>query len=134
VLDPAERSRAGRFHRVVDRDRYVVARGALRFILAEYVAAPPERLRLCTGAHDKPMLEPHADGPDIRFNVSHSHELAICVALHSRVAADADGRWTLQDLPLDGAYAAALAVDARGAAVAAGLRSFVPPRPHDLRR
>lgn len=78
VLDPVERVRAGRFHQAVDRDRFVVARGALRFVLAEYAGCPPERLRLDAGEHDKPLLTSPDVAPDIRFNVSHSRELALC--------------------------------------------------------
>ncbi len=54
--------------------RWVVAHGALREILAEYVNEDAERLDVTRGATGKLTLIRH---PDLRFNLSHSGSLAL---------------------------------------------------------
>lgn len=73
-LLPDEQARASRFHFRRDRDRFVVARGSLRHILARYVAQPPERIRLDYGPAGKPFLREH---PGLHFNLSHAADLAL---------------------------------------------------------
>jgi 4'-phosphopantetheinyl transferase len=68
VLDLNERTRAQRFRKETDRDRYVVGRSALRRILATYVGRAPERLRFEYGRHGKPFLA----GAGLHFNLSHA--------------------------------------------------------------
>jgi 4'-phosphopantetheinyl transferase len=84
-----ERARAARFHFDRDRDRWVVARGALRAILARYAGTAPAALALAVGDHGKPRLaEPVAD---LRFNLSHSGDLALCaVAVGREVGIDVE--------------------------------------------
>jgi 4'-phosphopantetheinyl transferase len=75
-LSPDERRRAARFRFERDRRRFQAARGALRELLAGYLGQQPERLGFVEGRHGKPEL---ADiGSGLRFNVSHSGELALC--------------------------------------------------------
>jgi 4'-phosphopantetheinyl transferase len=75
MLDEGERERAYRFHFRRDRERFIVARAALRQILASYLRAAPERVRFTYTSYGKPGL---ADTSiDLKFNVSHSHEVAL---------------------------------------------------------
>ena len=84
--DEAERAARRRFED--DHRRYVIAHGALRLILADYVDAAPGKLRLRRGRHGKPSL---ADDPDLRFNLSHSGELAlVAVTRRGAVGVDVD--------------------------------------------
>jgi 4'-phosphopantetheinyl transferase len=66
ILDLSERQRAQRFHREIDRVRFVACRSALRRILGTYLGRLPERLSFEYGRHGKPFLE------GLQFNVSHA--------------------------------------------------------------
>ena len=77
TLSPDERERAGRFHFDRDRHRFIAARGTLRAILGGYLNVEPVKLRFCYSEHGKPSLETEIAGGRLRFNVSHSHELAL---------------------------------------------------------
>lgn len=69
-----ERTRADRFARSVDRDRYLVGRGTLRVILSWYLTVAPEAIRFCYGTHGKPAL---ANQSSLQFNLSHSDDFAL---------------------------------------------------------
>ena len=75
LLAPDELERAARFHFDRDRNRYIAGRGMLRRLLGSYVNTVPELLVFRYGEHGKPDLaEP---GSPVRFNLSHSHGLAL---------------------------------------------------------
>lgn len=71
-----ERSRADRFHFQKDREYFIAARGLLRVILSHYLGIAPSHLRFCYSANGKPALSNHG-GNMLRFNLSHSHGLAL---------------------------------------------------------
>ena len=73
LLSPEEQQRAARYHFHADRRRFSVARGALRLILSQYLDRPAATLQLAVSPHGKPFV-PRAHH---RFNVTHSHELAL---------------------------------------------------------
>lgn len=75
-LGPEESARAARFRHDRDRDRFVARRGQLRERLARELDQDPGRLRIETDPHGKPFLP---DCPELGFNLSHSHALALCV-------------------------------------------------------
>src|SRR5262245_27792982 len=77
LLNPAEREKAGRFHFQKDRDHFIVARGTLRTILGRYLNIPPQQLRFCYNAYGKPALESESVLSAVRFNLSHSHGVAL---------------------------------------------------------
>lgn len=68
---PEEAERAARFATPVLRRRYLRAHAALRVILAQYTAAP---LVFAVRENGKPYL---ASSPEVRFNLSHSREMAL---------------------------------------------------------
>ena len=76
TLADDEKSRAERFHFQRDRDRFVVSRGTLRSILGCYLDMAPAALRFSYSDHGKPALAGEHQS-ELRFNVSHSHELAL---------------------------------------------------------
>ncbi len=76
LLDPEERNRAGRLRLPSDRDRFIARRGRLRLLLAEAVGCVPSKISYAHGEFGKPRLE---GGGDLRFNLSHSDGLALCV-------------------------------------------------------
>jgi 4'-phosphopantetheinyl transferase len=78
LLSASEMARASRFIRNRDRDRFIVARGRLRQLLAARLDEQPESVEITYGAHGKPALAPGIGGPsDLRFNVSHCENLAV---------------------------------------------------------
>ena len=74
VLSPDERARADRFRLDRDRVRYVATRAILRRLLAHYIGRRPQDLVFDVSTYGKPALQ----GVDwLKFNVAHSHELAL---------------------------------------------------------
>jgi 4'-phosphopantetheinyl transferase len=77
ILSAAERERGARFAFTRERNRFVVARAILRQLLAGYLSELPQNLLLETLAHGKPTISAAASIPTLRFNLSHSHGLAL---------------------------------------------------------
>jgi 4'-phosphopantetheinyl transferase len=76
TLDTAEQSRAARYHFPRDRNRFVACRGILRELLGGYLGSSPASIEFFYGTHGKPALH-SGDSRAIRFNISHSHGLAV---------------------------------------------------------
>lgn len=90
LLADDERRRARRFRFDRDRDRYVVARGSLRLILGRYLDADPRTLVFDYESNGKPLLGGRFRGR-LDFNLSHSHEVALCaVASGRRIGVDVE--------------------------------------------
>ncbi len=79
-----ERARAERFYFERDREHFIVARGVLRAILGSYLNRAPECLSFCYSSLGKPALAGESDGDAIRFNVSHSHGVALYAVTRGR--------------------------------------------------
>jgi 4'-phosphopantetheinyl transferase len=77
LLSPDEKSRAARYIFQRDRDHFVVARGILRTILGIYIQRPAADLRFSYEPEGKPALRLTRGETAIRFNLSHSHGLAV---------------------------------------------------------
>ncbi len=56
------------------RSDYILTRGTLRFLLAQYLHLTPAEISFGYTQYGKPFLIPQSD---LRFNVSHSHGLAL---------------------------------------------------------
>lgn len=74
-LSEDETARANRFVFPRDRDHFVVARGRLRELLGKYLHCSPSAVEFKTGRYGKPSLLD--DREQLRFNLSHSHGLAL---------------------------------------------------------
>ena len=77
TLEEHELHRASRFHFEKHRRHFIASRGVLRQLLAQYLDAKPETLRLAYGAYGKPELDGEHKNSRLRFNMSHSHEVAL---------------------------------------------------------
>jgi 4'-phosphopantetheinyl transferase len=77
LLSPPERLRANCFAFERDRQRFIVARARLRQLLAERLDMLPLSIELVYGARGKPALAPRCTDLDLRFNLSHSHNVAV---------------------------------------------------------
>jgi 4'-phosphopantetheinyl transferase len=84
TLAPDEQARASRFYFAKDREHFIVARGVLRAVLGCYLHRAPEELTFCYGDHGKPGVAQQSDADAIRFNVSHSHGLALYAVTRGR--------------------------------------------------
>jgi 4'-phosphopantetheinyl transferase len=100
TLAPDEQTRAGRFHFLEDQQHFIAARGILRAMLSRYLGVEPARLRFCYGDHGKPNLVKEFGGDALRFNISHSHGLALfAVARNREVGIDVE--WVRSDIETD---------------------------------
>lgn len=84
LLVAEERARADRFHFRIHRDRFIVARGSLRILLARYLEMEPSELRFCYNSHGKPFLPAESGGDGLSFNVTHSEGLALFAVTRNR--------------------------------------------------
>jgi 4'-phosphopantetheinyl transferase len=76
LLSDAERQRASRFVFDRDRRRFTVARAQLRRLLGARSGVRPEAVELSNGTHGKPVLVRECAASNLRFNVSHSDDVA----------------------------------------------------------
>lgn len=84
-----ERSRSARFRFERDRRRFIVARGALRELLARSLAISPGQIRFVYNAFGKPRLSPEFG--NLRFNLSHSADLAlVALARDAEIGVDVE--------------------------------------------
>jgi 4'-phosphopantetheinyl transferase len=102
LLSEDERERADRFVFARHRREFTIARAVLRLLLARIVGAQARELAFIYGAKGKPALDPRVPrSSSVRFNVSHSGELALyAVALDREVGVDVERR--RDDIDCDG--------------------------------
>ena len=77
LLCATERQRAERFLIDRERRRYIVARAHLRVLLGIRLGERPEAIEFVYGRRGKPALAPRFAASGLRFNVSHSGDLAV---------------------------------------------------------
>jgi 4'-phosphopantetheinyl transferase len=145
ILSRGELERADGFAFAEQRRRFVVARAFLRILLGRALGQRPDRVGIELDDRGKPRVE----GP-FRFNVAHSHELAVVALAHGReVGIDVERLRPLSDwsalerevlAPAERAALAALPEERRDAAFLAiwtrkesylkarGLGLALPPR------
>ena len=75
VLSSDEKDRAGRIQHHASRNRFCIARGAVRMILGDYLDMDPQDIRFRYGHVGKPEIA--YPETDVRFNLSHSDDLAL---------------------------------------------------------
>lgn len=72
-LSVDERERADRFKFDQHRNRFIVGRGILRSLLAQYLQSDPKVLEFSYGSHGKPFLK----STNLQFNLAHSQDLGL---------------------------------------------------------
>lgn len=77
LLSDAERQRANRFAFNRDRRRFIVARARLRQLIGARLDQHPGSIGLVCGPHGKPALAAGCADSNLRFNVSHSGNIAV---------------------------------------------------------
>ncbi len=88
LLSPDEKERARRFVIKEARRDFIVSRGVLRELLALYLNTRPADIVLRYGIHGKPHVSRGEAQSSVRFNVSHSHGLAVFAFSQAEVGVD----------------------------------------------
>ena len=78
MLDEEERMRHASFRFDVHRHLYLVSHALLRSVLSLYRDIAPAQWRFETGHYGRPEIATPAEGPRLRFSLSHTEGLAAC--------------------------------------------------------
>ena len=92
LLGARELERLARFRQAADRERFLLGRGGLRWLLGTLLDCPAAELPLSVGSHGKPELR---GGP--QFNISHSGDLVL-LAVHRQLPIGVDVEQQRPDL------------------------------------
>ncbi len=84
VLSDDERKRVDRLKSEKDKRRFIVSRGLLRENLGNYIGTEPSDITFTYNKYGKPDLKPEHNQGNIKFNVSHSANLAIYAISQNR--------------------------------------------------
>jgi 4'-phosphopantetheinyl transferase len=77
ILSIDEQEKANRFCFLNDRNRFITVRSILRRIIGYYIGKSPRELKFNFNQYGKPFLSQNSSTNAIKFNVSHSHEIAL---------------------------------------------------------
>jgi len=84
ILSDDELLRAGKFRFERDQKRYIAARGILRMILGRYMGENPQKIHFEYLPNGKPVLSTKPGCDTLRFNMSHSGEMALYAVARGR--------------------------------------------------
>lgn len=87
ILRADEIARANRYVRAKDGNRFIVGRGALRYILGTYLSRPPASIELGEGINKKPQIL-HPIDTGVYYNVSHSGDWILIAVARSEIGVD----------------------------------------------
>jgi 4'-phosphopantetheinyl transferase len=98
LLGEEERARAARFVVERERARFIVARATLRRLLGERLGVSPRAVRLARAPHGKPALAGPSGASGLRFNVSHSEDVALFAFARGReIGVDVEAVRSIED-------------------------------------
>lgn len=90
-LSRGEQERMLRYKFERHRCQYLVTRALVRSVLSRYAPIDPCLWRFTVNKYGRPEVESTAGFPSIRFNVSHTEGMIVCVvALHSDLGVDVE--------------------------------------------
>jgi 4'-phosphopantetheinyl transferase len=84
TLSEDEKARADRFILKRDRDSFIASHGILRDLLSRYLGCDPSATKYVFGAHGKPAVCGTGSVHPLRFNLSHSHGIAVVAIASDR--------------------------------------------------
>jgi 4'-phosphopantetheinyl transferase len=84
ILCADERARAERLRFPLDRERFITAHALVRTVLSGYLDRPPADLKFLKDAHGKPRLDNASRTIDLRFSLSHSHDIVLLALAEGR--------------------------------------------------
>jgi 4'-phosphopantetheinyl transferase len=86
LLSASEKEIAGRFRFDADRNRNVVGRQALRFLLSKYLSVLPSEISIIAVNGQKPYIS--APSSHIHFNISHSGDWVLVAMANDELGID----------------------------------------------
>ena len=90
-LSDDEKKRAVRLKSEKDKRRFVVSRGLLRQNLGHYMDTNPAQIVFDYNSHGKPSIRTDDNKKNIKFNVSHSRDIAIyAICLNKEIGVDVE--------------------------------------------
>ena len=101
VVNPGEFAKANKFYQQKDRERAVISRGALRYILSKYLNQPAHDINFSLTKTNKPFV---TDQPDLHFNTSHSGNLILIAVAKQALGVDVefiDSKFSFDDVLQD---------------------------------
>jgi 4'-phosphopantetheinyl transferase len=99
MLTQQERQRAEAFRVETDRRQYVMTHAVLRILLGGFLHIEPAAVEIVGEGGSKPGIRVGPDGPDLRFNLSHTRGAAIIgIAAGREVGADVEQKRPMEDL------------------------------------
>src|SRR5664279_951760 len=84
LLSTDEKIRAERFYFERDRRSFTISHGLLRILLGQYLSIAADRIMFQYSALGKPYLVEETNAFSIRFNLSHSQDLALLALTPNR--------------------------------------------------
>jgi 4'-phosphopantetheinyl transferase len=84
-LNSTELNRAARFHKEIDRNRFIISRSILKFVIATYTKLEVKNIYFDSHFNKKPYLASH---PWLCFNISHSEDFAVIAISRNKVGID----------------------------------------------
>lgn len=86
LLSADEIARARQFRFANHQEKFIIARGILRQLLANYLHTQAKKIEFVLGEYGKPYLK---DNPSLQFNISHSHNrIVYAMTLNHEVGVD----------------------------------------------
>jgi 4'-phosphopantetheinyl transferase len=99
LLTDQEQERAARFRFPVHRTRFTVSRVFLRSLLGLYLDLPGAEVQFSLGPYGKPELAGAGAGTELRFNLTHSEDLAlVAITKAGPVGVDVERMRLLEDM------------------------------------
>ena len=84
-LTPEENIRADKYYQEKDRNRFIISKVLLKFILAQEAGIPVSEISFEITKHKKPLLKNH---PNLHFNLSHAGDYAVIAIANKPVGVD----------------------------------------------
>jgi len=86
VLTDDELARAARYIHAHDRDRFIISRGAIKFIMGSYLDRQPLLIEIESGLNKKPFIK---ESP-LFYNISHSGDWIVLAVSDSEIGIDTE--------------------------------------------
>lgn len=85
LLNPAEIERGNKYYQLKDKNRFIISRGALRYILGRYLHQHPALIDFGLSDNKKPFIK---NSPNLQFNISHSADWILIAIANTTIGAD----------------------------------------------
>ena len=87
LLSASEQNRAHRYHFLKDKNRFILCRVLLKFVLAKHLDSQTAQIIIAIDFNKKPYLDAH---PSVFFNVSHAGDFALIAIGKSPIGVDVE--------------------------------------------